>query len=214
MYRPVAFREDDLDRIDELIRDHPLGVLITSGAEGVKANLLPFFLVRDGQGFVLKAHLARANEQTADLANGGEAVVMFLGPSAYVSPSFYPTKAETGRVVPTWNYAAVEARGTPKLMDDPVWLRTQIEDLTRRQEGGRSNPWAVGDAPGDYIDTMMRAIIGLEITLTSLEGKWKVSQNQPEANRLGVIDGLKAESNSAAMADLVKGYLTGQRSGA
>ena len=214
MYRPVAFREDDLDRIDNLIRAHPLGVLITNTAGSVKANLLPFFLVRAGQGLVLKAHLARANDQTADLATGGEAVVMFLGPSAYVSPSLYPTKAETGRVVPTWNYAAVEARGTPKIMDDPAWLRDQIEDLTRRQEGERQHPWAVGDAPDGYIDAMMRAIVGVEIALTALEGKWKVSQNQPEANRLGVIDGLKDGPGGAAMADLVKTYLTGRRSGA
>jgi transcriptional regulator len=214
MYRPVAFREDDLDRVEDLIRANPLGVLITSGAGGVKANLVPFFLVRGGQSLVLKAHLARANDQTADLAGGGEAVVMFLGPSAYVSPSFYPTKAETGRVVPTWNYAAVEARGTPKIMDDSIWLRDQIEDLTRRQEGERPNPWAVDDAPADYIDAMMRAIVGVEITLTSLEGKWKVSQNQPEINRLGVIHGLGGDRGGAAIADLVKAYLTAQSGGA
>lgn len=213
MYRPAAFREDNFDQIDALIRNHPLGLLITNGAGGLKANLIPMFLVRDGQGLMLKAHLARANDQTADLAEGEEAVVMFLGPQAYISPSFYPTKAETGRVVPTWNYAAVEARGTPTLKDDPVWLRTQIEDLTRRQEGDRAHPWAVGDAPDDFVDGMVRAIVGVEIALTSLEGKWKVSQNQPEKNRLGVIEGLKGESRGAVMADLVGAYLARERDG-
>lgn len=208
MYRPVAFREDGLERIRDLIRDHPLGLLITGAGGKVNVNLLPFFLVEDGERLVLKAHLARANEQTADLAGGGEAVVMFLGPSAYVSPSNYPTKLETGRVVPTWNYAAVETRGAPRLIDDAVWVRSQIEDLTRRQEGERAHPWAVGDAPEDFLDNMIRAIVGLEIVLTSLEGKWKVSQNQPEANRRGVIDGLENEGGGTAMADLVKSYLT------
>jgi transcriptional regulator len=213
MYRPAAFREDDIAPISALIRDHPLGVLITSGAAGVRANLLPFLLVRDGQGHVLKAHLARANDQAADLAQGGEAVVMFLGPSAYVSPSWYATKAESGRVVPTWNYAAVEARGTPRIVDDPLWLRAQIEDLTHSQEGGRPQPWAVGDAPDDYIDAMIRAVVGVEIALHALEGKWKVSQNQPDANRLGVIDGLSGENGGSAMADLVETYLNRSRGG-
>lgn len=213
MYRPVAFREDDLEQISALIRGNPLGVLITNGASGVKANLLPFLLGQDGKGLVLKAHLARANDQAVDLAQGGEAVVMFLGPSAYVSPSWYPTKAETGRVVPTWNYAAVEARGTPRIVEDPLWLRAQIEELTQRQEGGRLHPWAVGDAPDDYIEAMIRAVVGLEIALHALEGKWKVSQNQPEANRLGVIDGLSRENEGSAMADLVKTYLTRSRGG-
>jgi len=209
MYRPAAFREDHLERIRDLIRDHPLGVLITGGAGSVNVNLLPFFLVEDGERLVLQAHLARANEQTADLGRGGEAVVMFLGPAAYISPSYYPSKAETGRVVPTWNYAAAEARGEPRIIDDPVWVRSQIEDLTRRQEGGRPQPWAVGDAPEDFLDTMIRAIVGLEIVLTSLQGKWKVSQNQPETNRRGVIDGLEKEGRSTAMADLVRSYLLG-----
>jgi transcriptional regulator len=213
MYRLAAFRQDDLEAIDALIRDHPLGVLITNGDHGIKVSLIPFYLVQDGQDLKLRAHLARANDQTADLAQGREALVMFLGPSAYVSPSWYATKAETGRVVPTWNYAAVEARGTPALKDDPVWLRAQIEELTQRQEGGRAHPWAVGDAPDDYVEAMIRAVVGVEIAVTALEGKWKVSQNQPEANRLGVIDGLGGEDGGAAMADLVAAYLKGDGRG-
>ena len=146
--------------------------------------------------------MARANDQLAALRAGGEALVIFQGPEAYVTPSWYPSKAEHGKVVPTWNYAAVHAWGTPRVIEDAAWLRDQIERLTASREGSRPQPWAVGDAPADYIDAQLRGIVGLEIPISRIEGKWKVSQNRSESDRRGVADGLMAEG-AEAMARLV-----------
>lgn len=199
MYQPPAFREDRPEVLQALIRAHPLATLVTSGAGGLQANLLPFLLTDEGGA--LRAHLARANPQLADLREGGEALVIFQGPQAYVSPAFYASKAEHGKVVPTWNYAVVQVRGTPRVLDDAAWVREQIDDLTDSQEAGRAEPWAVGDAPDDFIAMQLRAIVGIEIPIASIEGKWKVSQNRSEADRQGVAAGLPLEA--AAMALLV-----------
>jgi transcriptional regulator len=204
MYRPAAFREDRTEVLHALIGAHPLATLVTAGPGGLMANHIPF-LVEDGGPFgVLRAHLARANEQLQALEAGAEALVIFQGPQAYVSPSWYATKAETPKVVPTWNYLAVHCWGTPEVIDDAAWLRSQIGRLTLAQEQDRSQPWAVEDAPDDFIAARIKAISGLQIPIARIEGKWKVSQNRSDADRAGVAAGL----GDHPMAALVRGDRT------
>ena len=148
MYQPPAFREDRLEILCDLIRVHPLATLVTHGASGLAANLAPFTLVTGHDGAnLLRAHLAKANDQLADLRQGCEALVIFQGPQAYISPSWYPTKKEDGKAVPTWNYIVVQAWGRPRVIDEPAWLLTQVDALTTQQERDRAEPWSVGDAP-------------------------------------------------------------------
>jgi transcriptional regulator len=191
MYEPPLHRQEDVAAVHALIRAHPLGLIVSHGPSGLLANAIPFTLVEDGSSFgLLRCHLARANPQWRDLAAGGEALVVFQGADAYVTPSWYATKRETGKVVPTWNYVMAQARGTPHVFDNAEWLRAQIEQLTREREASREKPWAVGDAPEDFIAQQMRAIVGVEIAIADLRGKWKASQNRNEADRAGVIAGL------------------------
>jgi transcriptional regulator len=203
MYQPAAFREERLENLHALIRAHPLATLITAGAGGLIANLVPFILADTGDKGTLRAHIAKANDQLDALRAGAETLVVFHGPEAYITPSWYASKKEHGRVVPTWNYAVVQVRGTPRVIDDAAWLRTQISALTSSQESKRFEPWNVTDAPAPYIEGQMKAIIGIEIPITSIEGKWKVSQNRPAADRQGVYEGLQEESGNDEMAKLV-----------
>lgn len=204
MYQPPLHREDRLDVQQELIDTHPFGLLISTGPDGLIANGLPFILKREqGDLGLLKAHIARANNQWQSL-DGQQVLVVFQGPLSYVTPSFYQTKKETGKVVPTWNYAMVQARGVARVHTDTDWLSTQINELTDHQETGRAHPWAVNDAPEQYIQSQLRGIIGIEIPIAAIEGKWKVSQNRPELDRQGVARGLAEENPS--MASLVREY--------
>lgn len=202
MYLPSAFREDSLEVQHDFIRAHPLGVLMSSGEGGLMANHIPCLLYPEGPRGVLRLHLARANPQCGELAAGAECLLVFQGAQAYITPSWYATKAETHKVVPTWNFVAVHVWGRPTLHDDPAWLRAQIGALTDAQEQARAQPWRVEDAPGDFIAAQMRAIVGVEIAITRIEGKWKVSQNRNAADRQGVAAGL-AEQGDAVMAGLV-----------
>jgi transcriptional regulator len=200
MYQPPQFREDRLEVQHGLMRAHPLGLLITGGAAGLTANPLPFHLdAGAGPLGVLSCHLARANPQLADLAEARECLVVFQGPQAYVTPSWYVSKQAHGKVVPTWNYVIVQARGHPRLLDDPA-LRRQLDAITGHQENARSQPWAVDDAPSDFIAAQQRAIVGVEIPISHLEGKWKVSQNRSAADRGGVVAGLNHEGAEAVAA--------------
>jgi transcriptional regulator len=204
MYQPPHHREDRLDVQHELIQNHPFGLLISTGADGLLANAIPFLLqVALGPIGTLEAHMARANGQWRDI-DGQRVLVVFQGPQSYVSPSFYETKRETGKVVPTWNYAMVQVRGIARLRTDSAWLEKQIQVLTTQHETGRTPSWAVSDAPRTYIESQLRGIVGVEIEIASIEGKWKVSQNRPEADRKGVADGLS--QTNPAMASLVKRY--------
>jgi len=203
MYLPAAFREDRLETLHALIRTHPLGTLITAGAGGLIANLIPFIVIDGGEKGILRAHIARANDQVEALRSGAETLVVFQGPQAYITPSWYAAKAEHGRVVPTWNYVVVQARGTPRLIDDAAWIRAQIGDLTESQENRRAEPWRVTDAPEPFIMGQIGAIVGVEIPIASIEGKWKVSQNRSAADRKGVVEGLNREGLSEEMARLV-----------
>jgi transcriptional regulator len=202
MYEPPLHQQADRAAIVELIRAHPLGLLISHGPSGLLANLIPFLI----EGDMLLGHVARANPQWRDLQQADEALVVFQGPQHYISPSWYETKRQTHKVVPTWNYLTVQARGRPRVTDEAPWLRAQIEALTNKQEGARAEPWKVSDAPEDFIAMQMRAIVGVEMAVTDLKGKWKASQNRSEADRAGVIAGLNADGDpqALAMAGVVK----------
>lgn len=206
MYQPSYHREDRLAVHHALIRAYPLGTMITDGANGIEGNPVPFILDDQvGPNGLLKAHIARANSQWRNFDKRREALVVFMGPQTYISPSWYVTKQETGKVVPTWNYACVHVYGHVHVIDDRDWLLAQIRALTDLEERDRPNPWSLDDAPLAYINAMVEAIIGIEIPINRIEGKWKVSQNRNEADRAGVIAGLTetGDETDLAMADLV-----------
>ena len=208
MYLPAAFKEDRAEVLYEMIRTHPLGTLITSGAGGLIANLVPFLLDSSGGGTLL-AHVARANDQVPALREGGETLVVFQGPQAYIAPSWYSSKAEHGKVVPTWNYVTVQVRGRPRIIEDKAWLRGLVERLTDTHEAGRQLPWKVADAPEDYVTGLLGAIVGIEIPIDAIDGKWKVSQNRPGKDRVGVKAGLAADGH-AELAALITPPVDGQ----
>lgn len=205
MYQPPGFAETDEDVMRALIAAHPLGLLISASPEGVEANPIPFLVSVNYGVTQLRAHLARANQQWKHIRDGASVLVVFQGADTYVTPSWYRSKAEHGKVVPTWNYAMVQARGTVTVEQDPDWLGAQVRELTDRHEADRAIPWKVEDAPEKFVTAQMRGIVGLDIAVTELTGKWKVSQNRPEADRKGVEAGL-AETGEAGMADLVRRY--------
>ena len=207
MYLPRHFEETRVDVLHGLMRAHPLGALVTLGPDGLEANHIPFEIDPDPAPFgTLRGHVARANPVWRELSRGADALAIFQGPATYVSPSWYPTKQEGGQVVPTWNYAVVHAYGPLRAVDDPAWLRAFVERLTSRHESGRTAPWHVTDAPADYVDKMVTAIVGIELPVTRLLGKWKTSQNRPARDRAGVVAGLEQDGGDAAraMAALVR----------
>ena len=208
MYQPPHFHEDRLEIQHDLMQKHPLGLLITAGPGGLMANPIPFVLdAAASERGTLRAHLARANPQIQELASIQECLIVFQGPQAYITPSWYATKRETGKVVPTWNYATVHAWGCPSVIEDVAWLRHQLNELTQHQEHMRSAPWAVSDAPAAFIAGQIKGIIGIEIVITRIEGKWKVSQNRPEQDRRGVLNGLRDTRQEVEhMAELVARY--------
>jgi transcriptional regulator len=211
MYQPPHFREDRLEVQHALIRTHSLGLLVTAGPGGLQANHVPFLVDADGSEHgTLRVHLARANPQLQELTTVTECLVVFQGPQQYISPSLYPTKREHGKVVPTWNYITVHAWGRPRVIDDAAWLRRQVEDLTLHKEGSRPAPWTVSDAPEQFVAAQLKGIIGIEIPIARIEGKWKVSQNRPAVDQTGVVAGLRgngddAEIMAALVAERIKG---------
>ena len=207
MYEPTHFKVDDRAALRKVIADHPLGLLITAGSAGLTANAVPFtFYDAPGPQGTLRAHVARANPQWRDIAAGADALVVFQGVERYISPGLYATKAQTHKVVPTWNYVMVQARGRASAHEDAAWLRPQIERLTADQEAARAQPWAVGDAPEDFLEQQMRAIVGIEIEITEMRGKFKVSQNRPAQDRASVLGALDESSDAgdAVMAALLR----------
>lgn len=194
MYTPRHFEETRLDVMHALIAANPFGALVRVGPNGMDADHLPFEIVppsEDAPHGTLRAHVARGNPVWREA--GTEVLVMFASPSAYISPEFYEQKAINGKVVPTWNYAVVHAHGRLRVMDDPAWVRSLVERLTKQHEAGRPNPWKVADAPDDYIDTMLKAVVGIEILIGKLEGKWKIRQNRSDTDQKRVSDGLVSE---------------------
>ncbi|HLQ26660.1 MAG TPA: FMN-binding negative transcriptional regulator [Acidiferrobacterales bacterium] len=201
MYLPSHFEETRVEVLHQLIREHSLAVLVTFGSAGLNANHIPFELDPEPAPFAtLRGHVARANPVWRDFSKEVEPLVIFQGPQAYITPSWYHTKKETGKVVPTYNYIVVHAYGPLRAIEDEVWLRNLVERLTNRFEAARREPWKVTDAPGDFIEKMLGAIVGMEIPITKLMGKWKASQNRPAADRDGVVKGLGEMNNADAVA--------------
>ena len=206
MYQPPHFREDRLEVLHQLIRSHPLGLLISGGPDGPVADPLPFLIeAGGGPNGTLLAHMSKANPHWRIIGDHPAAptLVVFQGRQAYVTPSWYETKRQTGKVVPTWNYVTVQARGRAEIIHDADWLSAQINTLTNTHEGDRAAPWKVSDAPEDFVRAQIKGIVGLRIAIDSIEGKWKMSQNRPANDRSGVAEGFEADDNPA-MAALVR----------
>ena len=198
MYIPRHFRQQEARELHGLMRAHPLATLVTHGDRGLTANHVPLlFDAAAGDHGVLRGHVARANPVWRDAVAGCPALALFHGPDAYVSPGWYPSKRDDPRVVPTWNYAVVHVHGTLAAVEDRAWLRTLVTALTAAHEASRREPWQVDDAPPEYVEQLLGAIVGLELAVTRIEGKWKLSQNRPPADRAGVAAGLRAEAGAA-----------------
>lgn len=195
MYIPRANKEDRLPVLHKFMEEQPFASLITVGSSGLFASHIPMVLEQNGANGRLKCHISRANPQWRDYTPSVEALAIFSGPHHYITPSWYPEKEETGKVVPTWNYVVVHAYGHLKVMEDGEWLMAHLSKLTNIQEAGFPVPWKVGDAPADYIASIAKGIVGLEMDIERIEGKWKVSQNRSEPDRSGVAKGL-AELNT------------------
>lgn len=206
MYVPDYFKESRLPVLHALMSAYPLATLVAVTADGPVANHIPLLVDATGEGTALRGHIARANPLWQTLGDGGEVLAIFQGPEHYISPRWYPSKRQHGQVVPTWNYAAVHARGALTWHHDEAWLRGLLESLTSSQESGFADPWHVSDAPPEYLQKMMGAIVGFDIAVRELTGKWKVSQNRSEADVQGVLEGLAALDSPAAraMAALVR----------
>lgn len=202
MYLPRHFAQEDPAALHALMRAHPLAMLVSTGPDGLTADHLP--LTFDADASLLRGHVARANPLWRH-ADGRPVMAVFRGPQAYVSPSFYPSKAVHHKVVPTWNYAVVHAHGALRAVDDAAWLHALVSQLTGQHEALRDRPWAVDDAPPDYVRQMLGAIVGIEIAVERLVGKWKLSQNRSAEDRDGVRRGLAADAGPAALADWMGG---------
>lgn len=199
LYMPRQFREERTDVLHAAIRDFPFAQLVTFGEGGLSASPLPLMLDLDAapQGALI-GHVARANPQWKTTDQSVEALAIFSGPDGYVSPGWYETKRQTGKVVPTWNYVTIQVRGRISFQEDAQQLLEIVRRLTAVHEAGRDAPWAVSDAPEDFIASQLRAIVGLRLDITEITGKWKMSQNCSEADRAGVVEGLRAEGTPAA----------------
>lgn len=207
MYSPAPFQETRPDVLAAAIADHPLATLITAGADGLHASHVPLLCTPTESGIgVLRGHMARANAHWRDAAPSCPALAIFSGPQHYISPNWYPSTQQDGKVVPTWNYVVVHAHGTLAIKDDPHWLLENVTALTDAHEASSPTPWRVSDAPSDYIQNLLKAIVGIELTITRWEGKWKLSQNRPLPDREGVAAGLTALATPAAskLAKIVK----------
>ena len=207
MYLPGHFEETRIDTLHQLIRARPLATIVTLGSAGLNANHIPFELSAEPAPLgTLRGHVARANPLWRDFSENIDALIIFHGPQAYVSPSWYPTKQATGEVVPTYNYIVVHAYGRLQIIDDPRWLGGLVTRLTERFEAARAEPWHVTDAPDGFIENQLRGIVGIEIVISKLLGKWKASQNRPVVDREGVVKGLSGsnDADSLALAELVR----------
>lgn len=207
MYTPKHFEQPSVEVMHELIRTYPLATLITLGAEGLCVNHIPMHLSEMPKpNGLLSGHVPHSNPIWREASNGVEAIVVFQGPNAYITPSWYASKKETGKVVPTWNYTVVHAHGHIRVIDDAQWLRAHLEQITDQQEASLPHPWAVSDAPSNFTEKLLGTLVGIEIVINTLVGKWKVSQNRPEQDKVGMIEGLRSSHafGASQMADLVE----------
>lgn len=207
MYTPKHFEQPSIEAMHALVRSYPLGTLITLGAQGLCANHIPMHLSDKPAPYgLLSGHVPRANPVWHEASPDVEVMVIFQGPNAYITPSWYATKKETGKVVPTWNYTVVHAHGHLRVIDDAQWLRAHLETITHQQEASLANPWAVSDAPSDFTEKLFSHLVGIEITISKLFGKWKVSQNRPARDQAGVVAGLRSAgvADASQMARLIE----------
>jgi transcriptional regulator len=200
VYIPQANKEDRIPALHKLMQDQPFASLITVGTSGLFASHIPMVLEQNGANGLLKGHISRANTQWRDHSPSVEALAIFSGPQHYISPSWYPEKQETGKVVPTWNYVVVHAYGYLKVVEDGEWLMAHLMNLTNIHEAGSPVPWKIADAPASYIASLTKGIVGLEMPIERLEGKWKLSQNRSEQDRDGVARGLAELNTSESLA--------------
>jgi transcriptional regulator len=208
MYTPKAFEVTDLPMLHAAMKQSELATLVTITTNGLVATHLPLLLDENrGEYGTLTGHVSRANVQWRETDTHAEALIIFLGLDTYITPNWYPAKQETGRVVPTWNYAAIHAYGRITFIEDPEWLRTMVTDLTKKHEASFPAPWKVTDAPAVYIDSQLKAIVGFEFQIVRLEGKQKFNQNRSEEDRLGVIEGLREleDERKTQVAELMEG---------
>ncbi|MNE07826.1 Protease synthase and sporulation protein PAI 2 [compost metagenome] len=209
MYLPSHFAAADPEALHQLVRAHPLGALVTHGEQGLDANHLPFeFDAGEGEHGVLRAHVARNNPLWQEVKEGDEVLVIFKAVDGYVSPSWYPSKQAHHQQVPTWNYAVVHAHGRIRVRDDARFVRRLLASLTRVHEAAEPAPWKMADAPRDYIEAMVQAVVGIEIEVSQLVGKFKLSQNKEEGDRLGAVDALQAKGQTALAAAMQQSPLS------
>jgi transcriptional regulator len=211
MYLPKIHEETRIDVLHQLIRSYSLGTLVVMGDGELVANHIPFFLdTSRGEFGTLVAHVSRANNLWQLPVSNIPALICFQGAQSYITPSWYPSKQETGKAVPTWNYAVVHAQGIPRFIQDSTWLLEHIELLTREHESAQTMPWQVKDAPAEYIEKLVTAIVGIEIPLHSLIGKWKTSQNRPEVDKHEIVAGLSARAGEQdlVMAELIQQHMS------
>ncbi len=207
MYTPSCFKVADTADVHAMMRAQPFAILVTHGSEGLNATHLPTVLKVDADCPLgrIECHVARPNPQWKTLTPDIDALLIFQGPEAYIRPGWYPSKAEHGKVVPTWNYAAVHAYGRLEMVEDKDWLLAHVSELSDQQEAPYVGPWSTADAPANFLDALVRGIVGLKLTIRRLEGKSKMSQNRPAADRAGVVEGLaqRASGEDGAIASLV-----------
>ncbi|MEM0910762.1 MAG: FMN-binding negative transcriptional regulator [Pseudomonadota bacterium] len=205
MYIPPKFKQTDTAQLYSLIQKYPFATMVTHSEAGLDAIHLPLLLRKEGESHQLVGHIAKANPVWKS-CDGQPTLIVFNGPEHYVSPNYYPTKKENGRAVPTWNYAVVHVKGTIQCRHDKEWLQDVINELTNTSEQAQISPWAMDDAPDNYIDKLLQAVVGIEVSIEDIQGKWKLSQNQPDINRAGVYEGLSKNTDDKAkkMAELVK----------
>ena len=214
MFIPPVFAEDRIEVMHDLIRQHPFGTLVTQGSDGLNATQIPFFIVpgTEGEGFgTLNGHLSKGYPHWKEIETCMECLVIFQGPHGYVSPSWYPSKSITHEVVPTWNYATVHAWGRPVITDDTQTKHDLVSALTDHMEAPRSDPWQVTDAPDNFIQKQLNGIVGLKISVTRMEGKWKMSQNRSPNDRDGVLSGLVNTDDPHTNPGLAKEMLKSQK---
>ena len=209
MYIPKKFKQDNTQDLLTCIEQYPFATLITGGSDAFDAMHLPLYMVQEGDTFKLRGHIARANPLWSKANSECPVLVIFNGPNCYVSPNHYPTKKQNGRAVPTWNYVVVHVKGALRFIHDSEWIKEVMGTLTTQHEAGELTPWSMNDAPQEYIDRLVGAVVGIEIDVESITGKWKLSQNQPEVNQAGVISGLSQDNEAGKkVAELIKDNLS------
>lgn len=209
LYLPAYFNESRTEVLHALMQARPFATLVAASETGLVANHMPLETISEPAPHgLIRGHIARANPLWRQYRADSESLAIFHGPQAYISPSFYPSKRQSGEVVPTWDYAVVHARGPLRFVHDRVWLRALVSRLTDAQEASRREPWKIEDAPPEYIEKMLSAIVGFEFTIVSLTGKWKLSQNHPKPNRQGIVQGLRESGNadSREIADMLAAF--------